>query len=861
MPQGCPLKLHLVDTFSLLFKFYFHLKDLRTSSGTSTAWLSAFVRVVQQVYKLKADHLVFALESKDNRRKTLCPTYKSNRTSPPGLEEQLPIIFEWIEAMGLDSFSMPGYESDDVIASLCHVFPETEARILSVDKDFFQLVSPRVLLCDPSSNTLKGIEECLEKYGIYPHQFIEYQGLVGDSSDGYKGVEGVGPIYGTKLIQAFSTLENLYYALETTGITNPKLPAKIQHALLRDKEQAFLSRRLAKLESGLFNHPPTLKPFPQENPLLCIADALEHYEMFALLKQITPTYIPKTTPILPPQHTTPPTLEILNQLSTCALYLDLQSTTLGILGLEPVSSFMLLDLHDPQAPACVQRLYACKLVGYQIKELFLYFKQRYQLDLPTHYEDVALLAWLHNSSLEPQMSALGRLFSLESFSGKPHAPLNAAQMESNTRLIARAYTHYKDTLSPDLLQLARELEYPLLAILLEMQAQGFSLDLAYFQTLKQEFAQSLNTLQNQIHALAHTDINVNSTKQWAHFLYQDLGLQAKGVKKIKTGFSTDEASLKALQETYQGARVQGVEVATLLDALLGYRELFKLQSTYVEPLLTQNQHGKIHTIFYQHTTASSRLSSAHPNLQNIPMRTPLGKKIAHGFIPSAPDLFLLGADYSQIELRLLAHFSNDAHLIQAFLQNQDIHLNTALALFNDPHKRHAAKSINFALIYGMGPRRLADTLKISQQEAKDYIDRYFNAFPTIKDFLDQLKARILQEGKITTLLGHQRHFDFTNATPKLQAEYLREGINTLFQGSASDLVKLAMLKIYAHIAKYPRVKMLVQVHDEIILEVPKTQVSQIALEIKTIMEGIYPLKVPLECHTSYGANWGELKDS
>ncbi|WP_120944446.1 DNA polymerase [Helicobacter labacensis] len=844
MLKGSALKLQLVDTFSLLFKFYYHLQDLRTSTGTNTAWLSAFVRVVQQVYKLKGDHLVFALEGKENKRKTLSPTYKANRVAPPGLEEQLPIILEWMERMGLDVFSVPGYESDDVIASLCAVFEEAQVRILSADKDFYQLVSPRILLCDPGSNTLRGIEECLEKYGIYPHQFVEYQALVGDSSDGYKGVEGVGAVWGAKLIRAFGTLENLYDTLETHGITQLKLPSKLQRALLKDKPQAFLSRQLATLNTTLFRHPPTLQPFPQENPLLRIADALQHYEMFGLLKQITPTPIPKSPPKSQDLH--------LETSSVYAIYLEPQNATLGILDIES-GAFGLLDCYNPQIDK--QALWRCQLIGYQIKEVLAFLAPPC---LP-RFEDVALLAWLCDSEIKPQISALGKLLGLEAFESKPNAPLDALMLERNTRLIATAYRHYQRVLSPALWQLAHTLEYPLLEILLDMQTHGVCVDLDYFGSLHIEFQDTLKALQDQIHALARTPLNVNSTKQWAHFLYQDLGLQAKGVKKIKTGFSTDEASLKALQDAYAGMTIHNVNINALLEALLQYREIFKLQSTYIQPLLSCNTQSKIHTIFYQNTTASSRLSSAHPNLQNIPIRTPLGKKIAHGFIPSARDLVLLGVDYSQIELRLLAHFSGDTQLIQAFLQGQDIHLNTALALFNDPDKRAAAKSINFALIYGMGARRLGETLKISQQEARDYIDRYFNAFPTIKDFLQHLKARLLQTGEITTLLGHKRYFDFAQATPKLQAEYLREGVNTLFQGSASDLVKLAMLKIHAHIAPYPRVKMLVQVHDEIILEAPCDQAGDLALEIKALMENIYPLKVPLECHTAIAPNWGDLK--
>ncbi len=809
------------------------------------------MRVVQQVYKLKADHLVFALEGKENRRKTLYPTYKANRTPPPGLEEQLPIIFEWIEAMGLDSFSVPGYESDDVIASLCHIFPKADVRILSMDKDFFQLVSPRILLCDPSNGTLRGVEECLDKYGIYPHQFRDYQGLIGDSSDGYKGVEGIGHTYGSKLIQTFGNLESLYHALESQAMLPIKLSSKLHQALLRDKQQAFLSRQLATLETSLFSAPPSLKPFPNQNPLLHITEALEYYEMFSVLKQTTSKSLFKTPTLS--CHTSQEVLNVLLETSTCVLQIAKQGSQqiLAIIGIEPSTECFYLDLAHSQASKCLETLYTRKLVGYQIKEVFSLLGW----DTHQNYEDVAILAWLDNANLEASIIALGRVFGVTL--GLP----TLENLASHVKLIATAYRHYKTALNPALFNLAHNLEYPILTLLLKMQTHGFSVDRDYFQTLQREFQKDLQDLEERVHAHAKRPINVNSPKQWAQFLYEELQLEIKGVKKIKTGFSTDESSLRNLQETYQGQHVQDINIYALLQDLLTYREVFKLQSTYVEPLLAQSEQGKIHCIFYQHTTTSSRLSCAHPNLQNIPMRSALGRKIARGFVPSASDLMLLGLDYSQIELRLLAHFSADVRLIEAFLQGEDIHLNTALALFKNPAKRHIAKSINFALLYGMGSKRLAQTLKISQAEAKDHIEHYFDTFPSVQSFLEKLKEQILKEGKITTLLGHQRHFDFSKANPRLQAEYLREGVNTLFQGSASDLVKLAMLEVDAHIAKYPQAKMLVQVHDEIILEVPKAQVSQIASEVKAIMEGIYPLKVPLECNAGYGTHWGELKDS
>ncbi|CRF48006.1 DNA polymerase I [Helicobacter heilmannii] len=837
--------LHLIDTFSLLFKFYYPLRELHTSKGFNTAWLNAFAKIVYTLYNQKAEGLIFALEGGSNHRKDLHQDYKAKRQVPPHLDEQLPIIFEWIERMGLCALSIAGYESDDVIASLCRHFQKPQIKIFSTDKDFFQLVSERVVLFDLSSKSSRGVDFCLEKYHIHPQQFTDYQGLVGDSIDGYKGVKGIGTKSAAKLLQEWQSLENIYANLD-------KLPEKLQVALKADKAQAFLSKKLATLKTDLpldFQTPPN---FPKEHPLLKITDALADFEMFSLLKQIQPK--PTLKSLSTPLSTSQEVLDALSRCPPCVLQTAKtnEGVLLGVLPLE--GKFMAVLLNDLRAPALVRQLTTCKSIAYDIKEVF-------RLLAPfggggAAFEDIGLLAWLENCYLDNSFNALALSLHLDA-----PAPLEgstaqmAAAMHHNAPILLKAYGHYKESLATPLQQLAHNLEYPLLKLLYEMQGHGFLLDLEYLQGLDTEFQETLAQLEKRIHTQAHTNINPNSAKQWAQFLYTYLELEAKHAAKIKTGFSTNEASLKALQQAYTGQSIKGVEVSHLLGTLLEYREIFKLQSTYVKPLLEHQVKGKIHTLFHQTTTASSRLSSSKPNLQNIPMRTLLGQQIARTFI--APKGFvLLGLDYSQMELRLLAHFSEDTNLITAFKEHQDIHTNTALALFNDPKQRPLAKAINFGLIYGMGAKRLAATLDISLKEAREHMERYFQAFPTIKDFLECLKKRILEEGQVQTLLGHVRAFNFNGASPKLVADYLREGANTLFQGSASDLMKLAMLSVKEH---YPQLKMLVQVHDELILEVPQERADTLAFELKTLMQGIYPLKVPLECHARLGLNWADLK--
>ncbi|WP_163499316.1 DNA polymerase I [Helicobacter suis] len=850
--------LHLVDTFGLLFKFYYPLRDLHTSKGINTAWLSAFAKLIHQLYTFKADRLIFALESKSNYRKTLDPSYKANRIAPPHLSAQLPIILEWIEQMGLCALSVEGYESDDVIASLCDAFKDHFVRIFSFDKDFYQLVDSQVVLCDLSSHKESGVQECMQKYGIEPCQFRDYQGLVGDSSDGYKGVEGIGPKNASKLLDKHANLEDLYANLDSL-----KLSPKLIEALKRDHNQAFLSRDLATLKTSLFMNQDlsTRGLFPESHPLLKIKAELERYEMFGLLKQISP----KAKPLAPQKITLCPPQEALEKISSA------QGSVIQILELKEGLSLAVLLFNDQEgeffcislnqeSKECLHLLSQHKLIAYNLKEVWSLLKG-YDLPFPSCYEDIGILAWLENCYLEPSLHALGQYLGEQGYDLAGLENTEACFKASiNARLILKAYKHYKEVLSQKLWDIAHSLEYPLLELLYTMQGHGFLLDIAYFKALQQEFKENLKNLEQSMQNMLSMPINVNSSRQWAQVLYEHLGLESKGIKKGKIGLSTNEASLKALQAIYAKSEVRGVCVGALLTKLLHYREIFKLQSTYIEPFLKRHVQGKIHTTFYQNKTASSRLSSANPNLQNIPIRHDLGRKIAKGFIASA-GCVLIGVDYSQIELRLLAHFSQDQALLKAFEEKQDIHLNTATALFGNQAqaKRPIAKAINFGLIYGMGARKLAQTLQISQEEAKAYMERYFNKFPTIKNFLEELKARILQEGQVTTLLGHVRRFSFKEASPKLHADYLREGVNTLFQGSASDLVKLAMLAIYQKYKSRTDIKMLVQVHDELILEVKQIEAKELQQEIKTLMENIYPLRVPLECHASIASNWADLK--
>ena len=398
------------------------------------------------------------------------------------------------------------------------------------------------------------------------------------------------------------------------------------------------------------------------------------------------------------------------------------------------------------------------------------------------------------------------------------------------------------------MKIAKNVEFPFIQSLMNMELIGIKIDLEFFQELILESRERLHQISEEIFALANKRFNLNSPQQLATILFEELNLQAG--KKTKSGFSTSESVLNSLYDTHP-----------IIPKILEYREFFKLYSTYIEPL---SEHAKadlqhrIYTSFMQTGTSTGRLSSKNPNLQNIPVKTAQGRRIRRGFIAKENHL-LVSLDYSQIELRLLAHFSEDEAMIEAFLKDADIHLETAKKIFGEDmaqEKRAIAKSINFGLIYGMGPKKLSETLKITFQEAKTYIQNYFTSFPTVKEFLKNQEEFILENGYSKTLLGRMRKFDFEGVQEYQKAAFLREGINAIFQGSAADIIKMAMNAITkANLES----KLLLQVHDELIFEAPKEIAKKESEEIAKIMENITTLKVPLKCTISIGENWGELK--
>ncbi|GAA6934969.1 DNA polymerase I [Helicobacter pylori] len=882
--------LALIDTFAYLFRSYYmgaKNKALTNDKGFPTGLLTGLVGMVKKFYKDRKNmpFIVFALESQTKtKRAEKLGEYKQNRKdAPKEMLLQIPIALEWLQKMGFTCVEVSGFEADDVIASLATLSPY-KTRIYSKDKDFNQLLSDKIALFDGKTEFLA--KDCVEKYGILPSQFTDYQGIVGDSSDNYKGVKGIGSKNAKELLQRLGSLEKIY---ENLDLAKNLLSPKMYQALIQDKGSAFLSKELATLERGCIKEFDFSScAFPSENPLLKIKDELKEYGFISTLRDLenspTPLILdntpllentpasdnaPKKSRLIVLENTEPLSaflekLEKTNARIFMRLALDKEKKVLALAFLyEDQGYFLPLEeaLFSPFSLEFLQNaffkmLQHAQIIGHDLKPLLSFLKAKYQVSLENiRIQDTQILAFLKNPEKVGFDEVLKEYLKeewiphekIKDFKTKSKAgKLELLSVELNA--LKRLCEYFeKGGLEENLLALAREVETPFMKVLMGMEFQGFKIDAPYFKHLEQEFKNELHVLERQILELIGVDFNLNSPKQLSEILYEKLELP-----KNKS-HSTDEKSLLKILDKHPS-------IALILE----YRELNKLFNTYTTPLLRlKDKDDKIHTTFIQTGTATGRLSSHSPNLQNIPVRSPKGLLIRKGFISSSKEYCLLGVDYSQIELRLLAHFSQDKDLMDAFLKGRDIHLETSKALFGEDlakEKRSIAKSINFGLVYGMGSKKLSETLNIPLSEAKSYIEAYFRRFPSIKDYLNRMKEEILKTSKAFTLLGRYRVFDFTGANDYIKGNYLREGVNAIFQGSASDLLKLGMLKVSERFKNNPSVRLLLQVHDELIFEIEEKNALELQREIQRILnDEVYPLRVPLETSAFIAKRWNELK--
>ena len=894
----------VIDTFAFFFRAYFALPPLKNSEGFPTGLLTGFVNFIHQLQKEHAtDYIVFALDSEGPTfRKEIYPEYKANRPAPPeDLMKQLPVAIQWVEKMGFANLSKSCYEADDVIATLAKCGKEQGivTKIVSSDKDLYQLLDDdQVYLYDWVKKKTVDEKGCVEKFGVLPKYFVDFQALIGDSSDNVPGVPGIGPKTASKLINEYHTLENLYEHLDEAGTP------RIRKLLAEYREQAFLSRELVRLVDDVFDS--CLLDgyaFEERNYLAELREEFEKYEMRQALRwaqegeaggaaanaQSEVAAEPKRPPFEAVLLDSSDKLEaVLKRIPEDAIVaFDTETTGLDtrsakLVGFSfafeeerayyvPVAHSYLgvgPQVSSEQAQAAIERLMQYRIVGQNLKFDLSLLYARLGMEPVLPEADTMILAWLLDPGSRVGLDTLAKKFlnyEMKSFKDTvkkgedfssvalEEAAFYAAEDAWATRaLYFRLHDLFEQGGLEHLLKEAKEVEFPFINVLIAMESLGIRADIGHLRRLKEELGTELARLTEEIHALAGTEFNIRSTQQLGNVLFGSLGL--KGGKRTKTGYSTNESVLRSLAGEHP-----------IVEKILEYREHHKMLSTYVEPLLKlalKDPEHRIHTTFLQTGTATGRLASKDPNLQNIPVRSELGRRVRRAFV-AAEGMDLISIDYSQIELRLLAHFSGDAALRQAFVEDHDIHMATAIKLFGPEEaaaKRNFAKSINFGLLYGMGSRKLADELGISTKEAKEIIEAYFAAFPTVRSYLESIQEQAKHQGYVETLLRRRRVFDYEGAGGMQKAAILREAVNTVFQGSAADLIKLAMLEIDTLIREEELpARMLLQIHDELIFEAEEEHAEAVAVRFRTMMERIYPLEVPLKCSVSIDKSWDRLK--
>ncbi len=892
--------LTIIDTFGFFFRSFYALPPLKNSDGFPTGLLTGFANLIHNLEKeYPTDYLLFALDAPGpSFRQTIDPAYKAQRPEPPEeLKAQLPIAIEWIEKMGLAKMMKEGYEADDIIASMvkCAKSLGLKVRIVSHDKDLYQLIDDgKVVLFDPIKKVEVDEKACLDKYGIHPEQFTDYQALIGDSSDNVPGVPGIGPKTAVKLLAQFKTLDGIYAHIDAVK------PERIKNLLIAHKASAYRSKQLVTLKDDLFDRCDLERlKMPTHDPLLAIEEDLKRFEMRNILRRLAneqPTRTARTATmkkrrtfeaiLVDDEERLLAIIDAIDDETPVALDTetdDLDTKKANLVGfsfcIDPSKAYYVPVGHTylgvgrqislETAKKALEKLLEKPLFGHNLKfDLGLLYRL-FGFDEVVPYADTMLLAWLVDPEGAVGLDRLAlRYFDHEmvafkdtvkkgeNFSGVAieEATVYAAEDAwMSWRLLGKLTETLRLQNAEHLQKEARDVEYPFVNVLIAMERHGIAVDIERFEGLKEEISSRLKTLTARIYELAGREFNINSPKQLGEILFSHLGLP--GGKKTKNGgYSTNEKVLESLKGSHP-----------IVETILSYRELHKLMSTYIEPLLKLSKDDpdhRIYTSFIQTGTATGRLSSKNPNLQNIPVKTEEGRRIREGFV-AAPGYRLVGIDYSQIELRFLAHFSEDPVLTEAFREGKDIHLQTAIELFGPeeaPSKRPIAKTINFGLLYGMGSRKLAQTLGISTKEAKGIIDNYFATFPTVKAYLASIEAKAKEQGYVETLLGRRRYFDFEHASPVQMAAYLREAGNTVFQGSTADLIKMAMLQIHRTIHQERlEAAIALQIHDELIFEIEASQAQALAERFAKMMESVVTLRVPLETSIAVGSRWSELK--
>lgn len=883
-------KFYLIDAVGFLFRSYFAISPMTNLQGASTHALYGFIRSIQKLIKdFSPTHIVAIFDGPDNSqsRKKIYAEYKGNRKSmPPDLVPQIALAIEFCKLYGIPYLQISGVEADDTIGTLVKRLETMHhtTYICSSDKDLCQLVSDNTFVLNThKDNLLIDKHKVKEFFDVRPDQIVDLLAIMGDSSDNIPGIAGFGPKTASKLLQEYDNLDNLLKNVDSVKNKNQQQKIKEHHDLV------LISQQLASLNFNVST--PTeedffkLKAIDIEN----LSQFYKDMHFLSLLKDLNPAKEDLNSAQSVQYElidTEDDLLKLVNTLSSAReIAIDTETTDLHPMKAElvgiglcirsghayyiPTSSSLtiktILSILKP-----ILENPAIGFIGHNIK-YDLHILKNYDIEIKNIYFDTMLASYLINS--QSHRHGLDRLC-LELL-GKTKIPIEdligqGKQQRSMKDVSLDLITNYccedvdytfrlkelfhKQLENQKLWDVFVNIEMPLLPVLASMERHGIYVDTEKLYEMSIDLNTQITLLQEEIFTETKEEFNLNSPKQLGHILYDKLGIKPPS-KKGASEYSTSASVLESLQDAYP-----------ICKKILTYRGLEKLRSTYVESLPEQilKKTGRIHCTFNQSVAATGRLSCQDPNLQNIPTRTEEGKKIRYAFKP-APGYSFLSADYSQIELRILAHLSQDSSLMQAFINGEDIHSFTASLVFNIPQKevtkemRHLAKAVNFGILYGQQSFGLSQQLGISMQEASRFINTYFERYPKIKSFLESCKQKAHESGLATTFTGRQRPLlDIHSKNPALRAAAERLAVNTPIQGAQADIIKLAMIEIHKHLLASPHLgSMILQIHDELIFEVPDDSLDETKSLVKGIMERIVSLSVPLTVDVAIGKNWGE----
>ena len=885
-------KIILIDANSLVYRAFFALpKTLATSSGQVTNAVYGFTSMLIKLLKEEKPDVVIAAfdRAAPTFRHETFEQYKAHREPTPNeLISQFPLVKEVLSVLNIPVFEMDGFEADDILATLAS---EAEAErddviVVTGDKDAFQLVDDHIKVM----TTKKGIsdiviydrEKVRERYGVTPEQFADYLALKGDTSDNIPGVPGVGEKTAAKLIQQFGSIENLLKNLD--AVENKRW----REMLSEHASEAELSKMLAVLDREV----PIDVDFDEckldgwdEEKIRALFSKLEFFTLLDRLLSQNKQRTHKADDV----QTLDTALEIIDIASEeifAQLASDIEAghhiavaiISTGVNTVDRQITSVALATGDSKIYTCIQEISGelfpqehTVLPIDRVLSLAKPYLESKSINKTGHDLKRMMLA-LWNANIKPQALDFDTMIAAYLLNPERsdypidelaaiNLGISVAADTERERLANEAIANFRlkprlkeQLVEKDLFKLFEEVEMPLVPVLARMEHEGVGLDTDYLEDLSKEVEIFLENIESEIYSLAGQQFNINSPQQLGFILFDKLGLPT--AKKTKTGYSTDANVLHKL-----------VTVHPIAEKIIAYRELAKLKSTYIDalPKLINPKTGKLHTSFNQTVTTTGRLSSSNPNLQNIPVRTELGQRIREAFIPSNPGDIFMAADYSQIELRLLAHYSEEEALLEAFEADMDIHEATAMQVFGvlpeqvTSQMRRMAKVVNFGVLYGMSPFGLADRLDIPLADARNFINRYFKRLPKVEEFIKKTIEEATKKGYVETLLGRRRYIpELKSGNTKIRSLGERFAVNAPLQGSAADIIKVAMVRIDKQIEEENlQIKMVLQVHDELIFEVPEREREIAANLINVMMENAYPLKVRLKVETSIGYNWKE----